>query len=148
MSSHKEISYLISKTQNDYNKQMGVNCIEQLFKLLNLSESEEKNKICLKLIKNQGVWKCKDCQKNKESIYNEEMQVYKNNVKDEEEEIEENKPRRSSRLRHILEKEKKEKEMKIIRLLLQILVWHLYLKIFSFVLAKNTLRKIKMVFYW
>ena len=69
MSSHKEISYLISKTQNDYNKQMGVNCIEQLFKLLNLSESEEKNKICLKLIKNQGVWKCKDCQKNKESIY-------------------------------------------------------------------------------
>ena len=48
----------------------------------------------------------------REYLYNEEMQVYKNNVKDEEEEIEENKPRRSSRLRHILEKEKKEKEMK------------------------------------
>ena len=48
----------------------------------------------------------------REYIYNEEMLAYKNNVKDEEEEIEENKPRRSTRLRHILEKEKKEKEMK------------------------------------
>ena len=37
--------------------------------MLKLSKSEEINKICLKLIKNQGVWKCKDCQKNKESIY-------------------------------------------------------------------------------
>ena len=69
MSSHNEISYLISKTQDDYKKQMEVDCIQQLFKLLKLSESEEKNKICLKLIKNQGVWKCKNCQKNKESIY-------------------------------------------------------------------------------
>ena len=69
MSIHNEISYLILKTQDNYNKQMGVECIQQLFKLLKLSEFEEKNKICLKLIKNQGVWKCKDCQKNKESIY-------------------------------------------------------------------------------
>ena len=69
MSIHNEISKLISKTQEDYNKENGVECIEQLFKLLKLSKSEEINKICLKLIKNQGVWKCKDCQKNKESIY-------------------------------------------------------------------------------
>ena len=69
MSIHNEISKLISKTQEDYNKENGVECIEQLFKLLKLSKSEEINKICLKLIKNQGAWKCKDCQKNKESIY-------------------------------------------------------------------------------
>ena len=66
---HNEISKLISKTQEDYNKENGVECIQQLLKFLNLSKSEETNKICLKLIKNQGVWKCKDCQKNKESIY-------------------------------------------------------------------------------
>ena len=47
----------------------------------------------------------------REYLYNEEMLIYKNNVK-EEEEIEENKPRRSKRLRHIQEKEKKEKEIK------------------------------------
>ena len=66
---HSEISKLISKTQEDYNKENGVECIDQLFKYLKLSTTEETNKICLKLIKNQGVWKCKDCQKNKESIY-------------------------------------------------------------------------------
>ena len=66
---HNEISKLISKTQEDYNKENGVECVQQLLKFLSLTKSEESNKICLKLIKNQGVWKCKDCQKNKESIY-------------------------------------------------------------------------------
>ena len=69
MSSHKEILEAIKNTQEEYKK---INCaesIEQLMKYLKLTETNDENPICLKLINNQGIWKCKDCQKNKESIY-------------------------------------------------------------------------------
>ena len=48
----------------------------------------------------------------RENLYNEEMEIYKNNVK-EEEEKEDNQPRRSERLRHLKEIEKKEKKEKV-----------------------------------
>ena len=49
----------------------------------------------------------------RENLFNEEMEIYKNYVKeDEEEEKEDNKPRRSERLRHMKEIEKKEKKEK------------------------------------
>jgi hypothetical protein len=39
-------------------------------KLLGLTETKhDENKICLKLINNQGAWKCKDCQKKIKSQY-------------------------------------------------------------------------------
>ena len=47
----------------------------------------------------------------RENLYNEEMELYKSNVKEEEID-EEDKPRRSERLRHLKEIEKREKEMK------------------------------------
>ena len=67
--SHKEMSDLISSTQETFNKKMGVESLNQSMRLLKLTEVKEENNICLKLIANQGVWKCKDCQKKKESIY-------------------------------------------------------------------------------
>ena len=69
MSTHKEISQLISKTQEDFNKINGAESLNQSMRFLKLTETNDENKICLKLITNQGVWKCKCCQKNKESIY-------------------------------------------------------------------------------
>ena len=69
MSLHKEILDLIKKTQEDYKKINGADSLDQLMRFLKLTEKNDENEICLKLIKNQGCWKCKDCQKNKESIY-------------------------------------------------------------------------------
>ena len=52
----------------------------------------------------------------RENLYNEEIELYKKNVKEEEEiEEEEDKPRRSERLRHLKEIEKKEKANKEIK---------------------------------
>ena len=49
----------------------------------------------------------------REYLYNEEMEIYTNNIKEEDEEKEEEKkPRRSQRLRHLKETVKKEKEFK------------------------------------
>ena len=51
----------------------------------------------------------------RENLYNEEIELYKKNVKEEEEIEEEDKPRRSERLRHLKEIEKKEKANKEIK---------------------------------
>ena len=69
MSTHFEISQLISKTQENFNKINGAESLNQSMRYLKLTDTNDENKLCLKLITNQGVWKCKDCQKNKESIY-------------------------------------------------------------------------------
>ena len=70
MSTHIEISQLITKTQGNFNENNSTESLSQSMKLLGLTEPKhDENKICLKLINNQGAWKCKDCQKNKESIY-------------------------------------------------------------------------------
>ena len=69
MSTHMEISQLITKTQTNFNKTNFAECLNQSMKYLKLTETNDEKEICLKLITNQGAWKCKDCQKNKESIY-------------------------------------------------------------------------------
>ena len=69
MFAHQTISKLILQTQEEYNKSNGLANLEESMTLLKLIDTKEDNKICLKQIKNQGAWKCKDCQKNKGSIY-------------------------------------------------------------------------------
>ena len=69
MSSHSEISDLIIQIKEEFNKKKGLENLKQSMRLLKLSEKEEENNICLKLIANQGAWKCKTCQKKKESVY-------------------------------------------------------------------------------
>ena len=68
MSTHQEIGNLLSKTQEEFNKKNWVDNLQSSMKLLKMTDTKQKNKICLQLIKNQGVWKCK-CLANKESIY-------------------------------------------------------------------------------
>ena len=50
--SHKEMSDLISSTQETFNKKMGVESLNQSMRLLKLTEVKEENNICLKLIAN------------------------------------------------------------------------------------------------
>ena len=69
MSSHSEISDLIIQIKEEFNKKKGLENLKQSMRLLKLSEKERENNICLKLIANQGAWKCKTCQKKKESVY-------------------------------------------------------------------------------
>ena len=71
MNDHEYIHQLINNTIDNFKKKKNVENISQLMKFLKITSDSEisSQKICLRPIKNQGAWKCKDCQKNKESFY-------------------------------------------------------------------------------
>ena len=70
MNEHEIISQLLIKTIDNFKKKKNVENLTQLMKLIKITDSElSHQRICLKPMKNQGAWKCKNCQKNKESIY-------------------------------------------------------------------------------
>ena len=71
MNDHEYILQLINNTIDNFKKKKNVENISQLMKFLKITSDSEisSQKICLRPIKNQGAWKCRDCQKNKESFY-------------------------------------------------------------------------------